>query len=95
MGILTLFSKQEPVLLRLPTGSLSVDRDGAVVANTLPSSFPEEILSTLATSVLTAFREAAEAQLPLSELIVSYPILTITAREMRGGAIIFFSPQSQ
>ncbi len=93
MGILTLFNKQEPTILRLPSGSFSVDRNGTVLACTLPSSFPEEILVDLGQMVLASFREAGEAQLPLSELIISYRSLRITARELRGGAIIFFSPQ--
>jgi len=43
---------------------------------------------------LNAFRQATTAQLPLSELVVEYPSLRITARELRGGAIIFLAPKS-
>lgn len=92
MGLLTLFSKPDPTLLRLPTGSFSVDRQGHIFAGTLPSSFPRDLALAVARQILTAFREAAAAQLPLSELQVDYPSLRVTARELRGGAIVFLKP---
>jgi hypothetical protein len=93
MGLLTLFSKASPTLLRLPSGSFTVDREGAVIVGTLPSSFPVELIKDISEQILAAFRDATEAQLPLSELIVHYPSLKITAKELRGGAIIFLSPK--
>ncbi len=78
----------------LPSGSFTVDRDGVVLMGTLPSSFPEELVDDIAHQALQAFREAGAAQLPLSELIIHYPSLKITARELRGGAIIFLSPKT-
>ena len=92
MGLLTLFSKSPPALLRLPSGSFSVDSKGTVLSGTLPSSFPTELVHDIGQQVLGAFREAVTAQLPLSELIIQYPSLKITAREMRGGAMVFLSP---
>jgi hypothetical protein len=92
MGFLNLFSKPAPTLMRLPSGSFTVDRLGAVVVATLPSSFPGEMVMAIAEQVLNAFKAATDAQLPLGELIVHYPSLKITARELRGGAIIFLSP---
>jgi hypothetical protein len=92
MGLLTLFAKSAPALLRLPSGSFTVDRNGVVLLGTLPSSFPHEVKHDIAQQVLSAFREAVTAQLPLSELIIHYPSLKITARELRGGAIIFLAP---
>jgi hypothetical protein len=93
MGLLTLFSKASPTLLRLPSGSFTVDREGAVIVGTLPSSFPLGLIKDISEQILAAFRDAAEAQLPLSELIIHYPSLKITAKELRGGAIIFLSPK--
>jgi hypothetical protein len=95
MGLLNIFSKPEPGLLRLPAGSFTVDRDGTVLMGTLPSSFPGDLIEELAAHVLDTFREAAAAQLPLSELIINYPSLRITARELRGGAIVFLSPRER
>ncbi len=94
MGLLTMFSRSAPTLLSLPSGSFSVDRQGRVLVGTLPSSFPAELMAEVARHVLTAFREAAAAQLPLSSLYIHYASLTITAREMRGGAIIYLAPKA-
>ncbi len=94
MGLLNLFAKPAPALLRLPSGSFTVDRQGSVLIGTLPSSFPAELVHDIATQVVAAFREAEENQLPLLELHVNYPTLKIVARELRGGAIVFLSPKT-
>jgi hypothetical protein len=94
MGLLSFFSKPAPTLLRLPSGSFSVDREGSVLTSTLPSSFPAGLVKDIAQHVRAAFEEAARAQLPLSELIIHYPSLKISARELRGGAIVFLSPKA-
>jgi hypothetical protein len=92
MGFLSRFAKPAPTLLRLPSGSFTVDREGSVVAWTLPSSFPSALVSQIAQQVLAVFHDGAAAQLPLSEIIINYPSLKITARKLRGGAIIFLAP---
>ena len=92
MGLMSLFTKATPSLLHLPLGSFTIDRDGFIVIGTLPSSFPRELIMDIGRQVLAAFREANEAQLPLSDLIINYPSLRITARELRGGAFIFLAP---
>ena len=94
MGLLSLFARPVPALLRLPSGSFTVDREGAVLMGTLPSSFPASVVKDIAQQVRAIFSEAAAAQLPLAELIIHYPSLKITARELRGGAIIFLSPKA-
>jgi hypothetical protein len=93
MGLLKLFDKSKPALMRLPSGSFTTDSRGAVLIDTLPSSFPRSLLSEIAQQVLAAFREAAAAQLPLAELNIRYASLRITACELRGGALIFLTPQ--
>ena len=40
MGLLKLFSRAPGQLLPLPRGSFTVDRDGRVLASTLPHSYP-------------------------------------------------------
>jgi len=94
MGFLTLFAKSAPTLLSLPSGSFTVDRKGAVLIGTLPSSFPTDLVRDIAQQVLAAFREAETAQLPLAELAINYSSLKIRARELRGGAIVFLSPKA-
>jgi len=93
MGLLTLFGKPQAGLLKLPMGSFSVDREGKVLVGTLPSSYPGALIDEIAQTVLTTFRTSETAQLPLSEIIINFPSLKITARELRGGAFIFLSPQ--
>lgn len=91
MGLLTKWFRPTRPLLRLHSGSFSVDRTGRVLASTLPSSFPADLVRAIGTSVSQTFQEALAAQLPLEQLIVHYPGLKITAREMRGGAIVFLA----
>jgi hypothetical protein len=94
MGLLNLFAKPAPTLLRLPSGSFTVGRDGRVLTGTLPSSFPGEVVKDIAQQVRAAFAEAETAQLPLSELVINYSSLRISARELRGGAIVFLAPKA-
>lgn len=93
MGLLNLFSKPS-TLIQLPRGSFTVDKDGRVLASTLPRAFPEEFAEEIALQVLGAFRSAQKAQITLSEIIVQYTNLKVTARELRGGAIIFLVPKN-
>lgn len=94
MGLLSLFSKPAATgLQRLPLGTFTVLPDGRVVASTLPQSFPSAHVREIGKRVLATFRSAQKANLPLSELIVEYSSLKVTAREMRGGAMIFLAPR--
>ena len=94
MGFLKFFSpKAAPTLVKLPSGSFTVDREGEVIMGTLPSSFPQALIKAISVQVLAAFRDAEKAQLVLSEIVIHYPILKITARELRGGAIVFLAPK--
>ena len=94
MGLLSLFSRQSTKLVPLPSGSFTVDREGRVLVSTLPQAFPTDLVRDIANHVLSAFRAAQAAKMPLSELIVRYACLKLTARELRGGAIIFLVPQT-
>jgi len=91
MGFLRLFSRAAPTLLRLPSGSFTMDREGKVLVRTLPSSYPTELVVGIGEQMIAAFRDATAAQLPLSEIVVSYSSLKITARELRGGVIVFLA----
>src|SRR5215475_7031467 len=94
MGFLNLFSRSAPTLLRLPSGSFTMDREGTVLVRTLPSSYPMELVQEIGGQMIAAFREASEAQLPLSEIVVNYSSLRITARELRGGVIVFLAAKA-
>lgn len=92
MGILSLFSKPRANLHRLPAGSMTIDREGHIVTSTIASSYPRDVLEEIADEVLRLFREARAAQLPLGEFKIQFASLHVTAREARGGALIFLSP---
>jgi len=96
MGILSRIFKSAPPasLMRLPAGSFTVDREGRIITSTVTQSFPAALLQDIGAQVLATFRSAQTAELPLSELVVHYSSLTLTARELRGGAIVFLSPQT-
>jgi len=94
MGLLSFFSKSRSRLMRLPSGSFTLDREGRVMTSTLPQSFPESQMCAIGEKVLASFRAAQRAQMPLSEIIVHYAALKLLARELRGGAIIFLVPQA-
>src|SRR6266516_3040339 len=98
MGILNLItgrgSRSGANLVRLPTGSFTLDSTGRIVASTLPRSFPATQVRQIGELVRSTFRLAQEAQIPLTELIADYEALKLTARELRGGAIIFLAPRS-
>jgi hypothetical protein len=94
MGFLNLFSRSGAAVQKLPSGSFTVDRDGNIVASTVASSYPVALLEDISREVLKLFRDARSAQIPLTELNLHFASLQVTARELRGGAIVFLSPKS-
>ncbi len=94
MGFLKRLFRSHAAVQQLPAGGLVVARDGKVVASTVSSVYPQALLRDIARDVLLLFRQAREAQMPLAELSIHFASLRVTAREMRGGAVIFLSPQT-
>ena len=94
MGFLKRLFRSRAAVQQLPTGSLTVDRAGHVVTTTVSSTYPRAPLQEIGREVLALFREAREAQTPLAEISLHFASLRITARELRGGAIIFLLPQA-
>ena len=94
MGFLKLFSRSGAEVYRMPTGSMTVDRDGNVVTSTISSTYSAGLLRGVAEEILRLFRESRAAQFPISEFNLQFASLQITAREMRGGAIVFLSAKT-
>ena len=95
MGFLDIFSKSKSAStspLEIPAGTFTVDKDGEVLSSTLPASFPAECVTRITKPILAAFAGAKSAHIPLNEIVISYSALKITAKEMRGGAMVFLSP---
>ena len=78
----------------LPSGSVTVDQSGAIVTSTVSSTFPSAILRQVGQDVVMLFREARAAQIPMNQVSLQFGSLLITARELRGGAVIFLFPQT-
>ena len=94
MGFLKKFFGGHAAVQQLPTGTITVDRKGNIVTSTVSSAFPQKLLKEIAHDVLELLQEARVAQMPLAEVNLHYGSLRITARELRGGAIIFLLPQA-
>ena len=97
MGLLNFFSKSTPAPpppVVLPTGSFTVDRSGRIVSSTLSASFPKAYALEIGQATLSAFTAAKEAQINFTELTVGYAGFKITAREVKGGVLIFLAPRS-
>lgn len=94
MGLLDFFSskKSAPAIERLPSGSFTVDRDGKILTSTLPQGFSEASVREIGNVVVEAMVSAREANLPVTEMVIHYSGLKITAKEQRGGAMIFLAP---
>ncbi len=98
MGILSRFTTKPAAIEEnepspLCSGSFTIDNKGNIVASTLPGTFPAEYVNAIGQAVLTTFQSAQKSQLPLSEVIINFAALKISARELRGGAIIFLAPK--
>lgn len=95
MGFLSAFSKPaKPDVRRLPSGTFTIDAAGHIVSSTVPRSVSESQVKDIGRQILAIFEGAQKANLDFSELVVQYSTFKITAREMRGGAIIFLSPRT-
>jgi hypothetical protein len=95
MGVLKPFSRSTVPVQNdlLVTGCFAVHRGGGLVSSTLPISFPVKVAEEISRAVMEAFRSAIQAGLPLTDLHVHYSGITIVARELRGGALIFLQPK--
>ncbi len=94
MGFLKRFFRGRASVQQLPTGTITVNRQGQIVTSTVASAYPKGLLLDIAADVLSLFRDARDAEMPLAEISLHFGSLHITARELRGGAIIFLFPQT-
>lgn len=95
MGFLSLKPDTALPLRKLPSGSFTVDSAGNIVTSTVPTSFPVAQVNRIARLVLQTFARGHEAGYPFAELIIHFAAFKLHARELRGGAIVFLSPQNR
>jgi hypothetical protein len=81
-------------LQRLPTGAFTVDAQGRVISSTVPQAVPAALVREIGQCVVAVFQGARKVNMSFTELVAQYATFKITAREMRGGAIIFLSPKA-
>lgn len=81
----------KPALLRVPSGTFTLDRKGKVMTSTLPQSFSPHTRA-IAQHVMEAFRLAEAAKMKLNEIVIAYPTLRIIARDLRGGVLVYLQP---
>ena len=94
MGFLKKLFRRQATVQELPSGSLTVDRNGNTITSTISSGYPAGLLKEIAKDVLRLFQQARDSQMPLAEISIHFASLRVTARELRGGAIIFLFPQT-
>jgi hypothetical protein len=95
MGLLSSRYRKEPLDIHaLPSGCITIDRNGAVIASTLSQSVQPAKIQHIAGMVFRALQGARGASLSLTEIQVDYPALKIVARELKGGAIVFLTPRN-
>jgi hypothetical protein len=94
MGFLKWFSSPRPAIHKIPSGSFTVDRHGKVMSGTVGADCPASLLHDIAGEILSVFKEARAAQMPLAEVSLDFAGLQVSARDMQGGAIIFLSPKN-
>lgn len=92
MGLLSRPSRSTSAPAVLPSGSFTVDRHGRILTSTIRSGIAPETLDRIAKTVLEFLRSAQENSSPLQEFAVHFHNITLKARDLRGGAIIFLTP---
>lgn len=78
----------------LPSGSITVDKSGKITTSTVSRSFPEQQVREIARTVVDLFITGRQAGFVLSEVTFNYGSLKLVARELRGGAMVFFLRQT-
>ncbi|HVU09614.1 MAG TPA: hypothetical protein VHG89_13865 [Verrucomicrobiae bacterium] len=94
MGFLKKLFGARASIQQLPAGSMTLDRDGRILTSTVASTYPTSLLQAIGRDVLQLFQEARTTQMPFVELDIHFASLRITARELRGGVIVFLFPQT-
>ena len=78
--------------MALPSGTFTLDRTGRIVTSTLSNNFPEKLALEIGRVIIDTFRKAQAAEVVLTEVTVNFASLRLTARELRGGAMVFLAP---
>ena len=76
-----------------PAGSFTVNNTGHLVISTLPQRFPAPLAQAIGRRFLELFRASLESPRPFTELRIEFGGLSLTARALRSGALVFLEPR--
>src|SRR5665213_915935 len=62
---------------QLPVGTITVDRNARIIASTVSSGYPRNLLQIIARDILELLHEARVAQMPLAEISLHFGSLLI------------------
>ena len=76
-----------------PTGSYTVNNTGQLVMSTLPQKFPIPLAQAIGRRFLELFKASLDSPQPFTELRIEFAELSLTARALRSGALVFLEPR--
>jgi hypothetical protein len=89
---------KHPVVQPL-AGSFLMDDQGGIRSSTLPNSFPQDRLQSIASNIFKTFQTVRKALMECNELRVDYPALSLQAKRGPRGTMVYITsampPQSE
>ncbi len=76
----------------IPQGAFTYDSAGGIVVGSVPTDWLEAYGPQLVSVFRKAFTSAEQKGLPLAEIALHYAGARITARDLRGGGIVYVFP---
>ncbi len=93
MGFLDIFRSKPESLVSIPTGSFTVNREGAIISSTVSSRVPAEQLREISSAILQTFEKAQRSGVPVTDVVFRTAAISIRGVELRSGAMIFLTPR--
>ena len=76
-----------------PAGSFTANNTGHLIISTLPQRFPVPLAQAIGQRFLELFRASNEGPRPFTELRIEFAELSLTARALRSGVLVFLEPR--
>lgn len=85
-------SRSETRAFDIPQGAFTYDSAGSILVGSVPMAWLDEFGPYLVKTFRKAFAAAEEKGLPLTEIALHYGGARLTAKDLRGGGIIYIFP---
>ncbi len=85
-------SRGEARAFDIPRGAFTYDSEGDILIGSVPTAWLEEFGPYLVKAFRKAFSSAEEKGLPLTEIALHYGGARLTAKDLRGGGIVYVFP---